>query len=325
MRILLFGDGEWATASLHRLMAAGVEIIGVVMRRRPTDSAFSAAASALGVPVLRPERVNDAEFVRTVGELRPHLNLSVSYDQIIRRPLLDSAPLGFVNYHAGKLPQYRGRNVINWAIINDETEIGVTAHYVDEGIDTGDIILQRTVPIGWTDTYLDVLRNVVRVLPELVVETVGLIRAERAPRHPQPRRGTYFSARREGDEWLDWADSSRFLYNKVRAISQPGPGARTWLGREVVTVWRAAYDPAWPRYRATPGEVVGGVEGEGVIVKTGDSTLLVKEVQLAGGPPQSPRWPIGTRLGLDLQTVIANLQSEVDSLRQKLDVAHNVG
>ena len=84
------------------------------------------------------------------------------------RPVLDTARLSFVNFHAGKLPFYRGRNVINWAIINGETEIGLTAHVVDEGIDTGDIVLQKTLPIGWTDTYGDVLTRIVDNFPDFV-------------------------------------------------------------------------------------------------------------------------------------------------------------
>ena len=112
------------------------------------------------------------------GRHSPDLNLSVSYDQIIRRPLLEAAPLGFVNFHAGKLPIYRGRNVVNWALINGETEIGLTAHFMDEGIDTGDILLQRTLPIAWTDTYGDVLSRVVDAFPDLVRDAVARDRGE---------------------------------------------------------------------------------------------------------------------------------------------------
>ena len=100
------------------------------------------------------------------------------------------------------------------------------------------------------------------------------------------------------------------LHNKVRAISQPGPGARTVLGDRVVTIWRAFFDPAWPRYRATPGQVVGRAR-EGAVVKTGDSTLLVQEVQEEGGAPECPRWPIGGRLGENLSAVVASLQERL--------------
>lgn len=297
LRIVLFGDAAWAAESLRRLHRAGHVVAGVFLRVRPTDGTLQDAAGALGVPTFQPARINDPGTVEVLRSLRPELGVSVSYDQIFGRASLDVAPLGVLNYHAGKLPFYRGRNVINWALINGERELGLTAHFVDEGIDTGDIVLQRTLPIGWCDTYADVLQRAVRHLPELVEETVDMAAQGRLERHPQPAWGTYFAARRPGDEWLDWSDSSVNLHNKVRAITRPGPGARTRLGGQELVVWRAYCDPAWPRYLAVPGEVVGRQGEDGVLVKTGDSVLLVREVQLPGAEAAVPRWTIGTRLG----------------------------
>ena len=156
--------------------------------------------------------------------------------------------------HAGKLPEYRGRNIINWAIINGETEIGVTVHLVDHGIDTGDILLQRILPIAWTDTYGDVLDRVVR-------DDSRARRREPRPDRERTRRsrgrrapgGTYFGGRRDGDEWLDWSQSSADVYNKIRGITHPGPGARTMLGDRPVIIWRAAYDPRWPQVSRDAG------------------------------------------------------------------------
>ena len=152
MRILLFGDGAWAANSTRRLLQSGHEILGVVVRRQPSDSTLVDTARALRLPVLQPDKVNSPEFVATIHSLAADLSLSISYNQILRPTMLETPRLGFVNFHAGKLPYYRGRNVINWAIINGESEIGITGHFIDEGIDTGDIILQRTLPISWTDT-----------------------------------------------------------------------------------------------------------------------------------------------------------------------------
>ncbi len=152
MRIVLFGDGEWATRSLLRLQADGHAVAGLVIRRRPTDRAFLECARQLGAPVLQPADVNAEAFVERVAALGADVGLSIAYDQILRRPLLATPRLGCVNFHAGKLPAYRGRNVITWAILNGEPEIGLTAHMMDDGIDTGGILLQRVLPIGWTDT-----------------------------------------------------------------------------------------------------------------------------------------------------------------------------
>lgn len=312
MRILFFGDGAWAANSLRRIAARSWSVGAVVLRRQPSTEALAQTARDLGVPVLQPGNVNSPEFLAIARSFSPDLNVSVSYDQIVRTPLLGLAPRGFVNFHAGKLPLYRGRNVVNWALINGETEIGITGHYMDEGIDTGDILLQRTLPIGWTDTYGDVLGRVVAAFPELVENTLEMIAADTAvPKRQAHLPGTYFGARREGDEWLDWADTSRNLHNKVRAITRPGPGARTALGDDPLVIWRAHWDPAWPSYRATPGEVVGR-RSDGAIVKTGDSTLLVQEAGAPGLPGAVPSWPTGTRLGAGpglVQTLLRRIRT----------------
>lgn len=296
LRIAWFGDGPWAAEALRRVHRAGHEVVSVYARRMPSDSSLEAAAQALGLPVCRPARANDEGTITRLRGLSPDLGISVSYDQILRRSMLEIPPLGILNFHAGKLPLYRGRNVINWALINGEHEIGLTAHYMDEGIDTGDIVLQRTLPVAWTDAYDVVLRRVVEQLPALVDEAVDLVATGRATRTPQSGWGTYFAARRPGDEWLAWSDTSVNLHNKIRAISRPAPGARTMLECEEVVVWSAYCDPAWPRYLATPGEVVGRLPDAGVLVKTGDSVLLLKEVQGQDGQCAVPTWPIGTRL-----------------------------
>jgi len=325
-RIVLFGDGPWAARSLELLAGRGYPVAGVVERVRPSDTSTSDAARALGVPVLRPARASAGEFIAELAALGPELGLSISYNQILRRPVLDVPRLGVLNFHAGMLPRYRGRNVINWAIINGEEEIGITAHQVDEGIDTGAIILQRALPIGWTDTYGDVLRRVVDAFPALVADAVELVASGRAVPVPQDESAaTYFGGREEGDEWLDWSATSRELHNKIRAIAHPGPGARTLLGDRPVTIWRAYYDPAWPSYVATPGQVVGHGDDGAAIVKTGDSTIRVEEVQLEGEESGAPRWRIGTRLGVHPTTALLSMKAALAGIERALGAATVTG
>jgi methionyl-tRNA formyltransferase len=307
IRIVLFGDGAWATNSLLRLAKTPHSIVGVVARKEPSDPTFAETVRALGLPLMQPSNPNSIEFADRVKSLAPDLNLSISYNQILRRSIIETASLGFLNFHAGKLPYYRGRNVINWAIINGEREIGMTAHFVDEGIDTGDIVLQRTLPIEWTDTYGDVLSRVVDAFPDLVLEAVAMIASGQPKRIQQADHpGTYFPGREEGDEWLDWSDNSFNLHNKIRAITRPGPGARTLLGNKIVRVWRAFYDPSWPKYMATPGQIVGRRDN-GVLVKTGDSTIMLQEIQIDNDTCETPSWRIGTRLGINLVALLPNI------------------
>lgn len=315
LRILLFGDGAWATDSLVRLHSNDcLRVVAVVQRVQPSEETLANEARKLNIPVIQPGHVNSEDFLQHVKSLSPDLNLSISYNQILKLPLLQTAPLGTINFHAGKLPRYRGRNVINWAIFNGETEIGLTSHFVDEGIDTGDIIHQETLPIGWTDTYGDVLTRIVQRFPDFVMRTVDSVVSGDYERRSQcDAAGTYFGAREAGDEWLDWSDTSFNLHNKIRAISRPGPGARTMIGDEPLIIWNAFFDPSSPRYLSTPGQVVGRGSA-GVLVKTGDSTILVKEVEYENGNCLTPQWPIGTRLGINPATQLAAVLSRLHRL-----------
>lgn len=290
MNLIFFGDGAWATTCLHTLLTHGYHIPAVVLRHTPTDHTLADLAKQTGIATYAPARVNDPGFVDTIRRLGADLHVSYSYDQLLRHPLID---LGFINCHAGKLPDYRGRSVVNWAMINGETDIGLTVHHIDDGIDTGDIIVQKTLPIDWHDTYGSLLTKIAAAFPDVLLEAL---------RHPERRTpqahlpGSYFCQRQPGDEWLDWHDTSFNLYNKIRALSHPGPGARTNLNYHPVTIRQARYDPDWPTYIAIPGEIVGRQPGVGVTVKTANSILAVDRVTV-NGQDQIPAWPLGTRLG----------------------------
>ncbi len=296
MRLAFFGDGIRATKCLKKVIEHEHDVVAIVLRNKPPDDTTEILAQQTGIPIYRPRSVNSPDFVAELQANKPDLCVSVYYDQIFRTPIIESSKMGIINCHAGKLPYYRGLNVINWAIINDEKEIGLTVHYIDEGIDTGDIILQRTLPVRWTDTYGSIIEKVQSSFPGLLVEALELIKKGEVRRQAQSYlQGTYFSARIPGDEFIDWRDTSLSIYNKIRAITDPGPGARTLLGKQVMLIWAARYDPDWPKYIATPGEVVGKDLTKGVIVKTGDSTIIIESIQFEGHEREIPMFPIGTR------------------------------
>ena len=317
MRIGYFADGVWGTKCLQALVDSGRIPVLLVLRTKPTTSSLEELASSHGIPIESPRNVNTPEFVQRVRSLDVDLNVSMSYNQVLKREIIESTRFGFVNCHAGKLPYYRGRNVLNWALINGESEIGLTVHYVDEGIDTGDIILQRSLPIEWRDTYGTVLSKVEDAFPDLLVSAIDLIESGHAGRTPQrDLPGTYFSNRIDGDEWIDWSRPSLEIYNKIRAISHPGPGARTLVGDRLLTVWRAGYDPEWPQYMGIPGQVVGVVPNSGILVKTGDSSLLIESAQRDGEDEGIPSLPIGTRLGVNVLDTIYRLQRDLAELQE---------
>lgn len=305
MKIAYFGDGLWAQRALDRILDAGrFQIVAIVARHSNPDPVLRDAANRLNVPFLSPPDVNDRAFIDRMAALGEALYVSMSYDQILRREILDSARLGFINCHAGALPFYRGRNPLNWVLINGEKRFGVTVHDVDLGIDTGDVIVQNFADIGPDDTYATLLERAHDLCGEVLLEALRRIADGTAKRTPQSTIhpvGFYCGRRRDGDEVLDWSWPTARLHNFIRGITLPGPCARTWRGEKPVAIVSAAPIPDAPSYIATPGEVVGRFD-DGVVVKTGDTTIMITGSAAVGpdgefGAVEVPRWPIGSRLG----------------------------
>jgi methionyl-tRNA formyltransferase len=142
MKIGYFGDGRWAQKSLRKILAMdGIEVTFIVPRFKNPDSELRKIADEEGIPFLVTKNVNTKEFIQLIDKYSADLFVSMSFDQILKEDFLRVPPKGTINCHAGALPFYRGRNVLNWVLINDEKSFGVTVHYVDKGIDTGDIMV----------------------------------------------------------------------------------------------------------------------------------------------------------------------------------------
>jgi len=330
-----FGDGPWSHRALQTLLADDrFRLAFVVARSSRDEPTLRTFAEAAGVPFLRPDNVNGDAFLEAVAPLAADLFVSMSYDQIFRGRLIRLPRLGVVNCHAGALPRYRGRNVLNWAIINGEDHFGVSVHYIDEGIDTGDLIAQRRVGIAPEDTYLEVLEKAFPACAETLHAALVDIAEDRVTRTPQSGTGFYCGMRRDGDEWLEWTWPSKRVHDFIRGVAPPAPGARTALqpsivqpsalqssaGDVQVALLRSRLVPGAPSYYGTPGEVIG-VNARGVVVKTGDAYLEVHEVaQVAGdgslGEVKRPRYRVGSRFHPSVTEYrLAKMQRELDVLR----------
>jgi len=304
MRIGYFADGRWAHEALDRIRHLdGVKVGYIVARYESPDPVLESAAEDLGVPFLVDANVNSEAFRTTLRDFDVDLNVSMSFNQILKRPTLELAPKGFINCHAGALPFYRGRNVLNWVLINGEERFGVTVHHIDEGIDTGDIIEQRFAPIGPNDDYAALLDRAVDLCADTLESALAALRDGTDTRTPQTEIhpvGLYCSARREGDEWIDWTWSTERIHNLVRGIAPPAPGARTTLDDTTVAVIGSERIPGAPSYIDRPGSVVGR-DPQGIIVKTGDTTLrLTRIADASNGGLEHKRTPsmrIGTVFG----------------------------
>ncbi len=281
MKIGYFADGPWAHKSLEKILKNDrFEIAFIVVRYDSADKVLAEYAQKLNVPLLKHKNVNSDEFLNNIRIFNVDINVSMSFNQILKSDIINLAPKGFINCHAGALPFYRGRNILNWVLINGEKEFGVTVHYVDEGIDTGDIILQKTQDIAPDDRYGDLLNKAYVLCADTLYEALCQIESGNAKRIQQASihpTGFYCSRRLPGDETIDWNWSSERIFNFVRGIAVPGPGARTFLSGNELIIDKAFLIPDMPSYIDKPGNVVGKNK-DGIIVKTGTNAILISSV-----------------------------------------------
>lgn len=275
-----YADGPWSHQALAELVIdPSIRIAFVCARSDRPDPILQAQAATHGIRFIAHPKINSDEFLELAYPSGCDLFVSMSFNQIFGKRLRERPRLGTINCHAGKLPFYRGRNILNWALINDEKEFGITVHYVNQGIDTGDILAQRVYPITDLDTYATVLERAYYGCAELLVNTIkrlqsGDIRAvPQSDIHPV---GFYCTARRNGDERLSWNQTSREIFNFVRAICEPGPQARTFVGTAEIKINHVQLVPDAPTYKGIPGAVVG-IEAGSLLVKTADSYVRVVE------------------------------------------------
>lgn len=278
MIIGYFADGPWAHRALEKLLANdGIKVAFICARYNAPDQVLRTRAERQGIPFLVHPNINSREFLASIENHECDLFVSMSFNQIFRKATIETPPLGTINCHAGKLPFYRGRNILNWALINDESEFGITVHYVDEGIDTGDIIRQKCFPISDNDDYSTLLERAYIGCADLLAEAIEDIMHGKVERQVQSNihpLGFYCTARAPGDERLNWNQPSRRIFNFIRAICPPGPAARCFLGDKEIRIIRIEYLADAPVYIGVPGSVLAK-DKAGFLVKTSDSYVRV--------------------------------------------------
>lgn len=205
----------------------------------------------------------------------------MSFDQIFKEKIINLTPYKIINCHAGKLPFYRGRNILNWVLINDEKDFGITVHYVDSGIDTGDIILQKTYEITDNDTYKTLLEKAYVGCAEILYDAINLFKFGIVKGRKQDEKGFYCTQRKLGDEILDFNQTSREIFNFVRAICIPGPMARAYINGEEMKINRVEMIPNTINYKCINGAILKK-EKDGFLVKTQDNFVKITEYEFNG-------------------------------------------
>lgn len=285
LKIGYFADGPWSHEAFRLLILdPTIKIQFIVPRSDTTDNTLKDFSEKYNIELFSTPNINSKDFLSQIEKYECDLFVSMSFNQIFKKAIINIPPHKIINCHAGKLPFYRGRNILNWALINDEKEFGITIHYVDEGIDTGDIILQRCYAISEQDDYKTLLEcayiNCARDLYDAVklIQTGNIRPIKQTSIHPV---GHYCGMRRVGAEIINWNQSSREVFNFIRAICSPGPKARTMLEGKEVKINRSRMIPNAPIYKCTTGLIVGK-SMNGYVVKTQDSTVEISEIEYEG-------------------------------------------
>ncbi|HFQ90908.1 MAG TPA: methionyl-tRNA formyltransferase, partial [Desulfobulbus sp.] len=225
LRILFMGTPDFAVPSLQALIDGPDQVVAVVCQpdrprgrgRKLTPPPVRRCAEAAGIPVLQPSSIRTDEFHDTVRELRPDLIVVAAYGRILPGSLLNLPPMGTINVHGSLLPKYRGAAPIQWAVINGETETGVTIMQMDEGMDTGDILLPVKTPIGEEDTAGTLFARLARLGGEALVKAIALLKEGRLTPIPQDDTlATEAPMLTKEQGRLDWSRDARSLHCLIR-------------------------------------------------------------------------------------------------------------
>lgn len=306
MKIVFMGTPEFAVPCLQKIIDEGHEVVAVVTQPdKPKGRGKKLAmppvkelALKYDIPVYQPLKAREESFVDTLKEMNPELIVVVAFGQILPKSILDIPKYGCVNVHASLLPRYRGAAPLNWVIINGEEKTGVTTMYMDEGLDTGDMILKSEIPLDDEITAGELHDKMMIDGAKVLKETIDLIEKGEAPREKQSNEDTCYSPimnKSLGN--IDWKKSAIDIHNLVRGIN-PWPSAYTTYEGQTMKIWKTKVIDK--NSDKDPGTIIS-VDKEGMNVSTSEGILQIKEIQMAGKKRMEvPEYIKGNNINTDI-------------------------
>lgn len=289
MKIIFMGTPDFAKESLEAVYNEGYEILAVVTNPdRPkgrgmkmVESPVKEFAKEKNLKIYQPEKVKkNIEFIEEIKSLNPDIICVVAYGKILPKELLEIPKYGCINVHGSLLPKYRGAAPIQWAVLNGDEETGVTTMYMDEGMDTGDMILKEKVTIGENETTGELWNRLSKIGGELLVKTLKEIEEGTAPREKQGNDFTIAPMLDKKMAKIDWKNKSAIeIKNLVRGLN-PIMGAYSFLNGKKIKFWNVAIATINKNVENLKnGTVIASDDKEGLLIKTKDGIIKVLEIQ----------------------------------------------
>ena len=293
MKIVFMGTPAFAVPGLNKLIENGYDIAAVVTQpdrksgrgHKVAPPPVKTAAQKHGIPVLQFERIKNDDGIAALRDIAPDIIITAAFGQILPKAILDMPPLGCINVHASLLPKYRGAAPIQWAIINGEAQSGVTIMYMDEGLDTGDMISSAVTEITNDMTGGELYEILAYQGADLLIHTLKSIENGTALRTQQRKEdASYYPPLSKELGAIDWHKPARDIYDLIRALN-PVMSAYGVMGQEKIKIWNASVTEG----TAAPGKIVCADAKEGLVVGTGDGLLRVETVQMPGTKRMTPQ------------------------------------
>lgn len=291
MKVLFMGTPDFAVPTLERLVSDGHHLVGVITQpdrpkgrgKKVTAPPVKVKALELELPVYQPLKVKDPEFVEVIKNLKPDVIVVVAFGQILSKAILEIPRYGCINVHASLLPKYRGAAPIHWSVIDGEKETGVTIMKMEEGLDTGPMLLKEAIDIGKWDTTGMIHDKLAMLGARLLSQAMELINSGQAIYIEQNHEeATYAVLLKREHEEIDWSRPAEEIFNQIKGLD-PWPGAFTKLNGESLKIWSA--EPFVTPFQGRIGEIVLVKPEMGIVVATGLGHLLITQIQ----PPGSKR------------------------------------
>jgi methionyl-tRNA formyltransferase len=282
VRAVVLAYHEIGYVCLEELIKSKIEVVALFTHPDDPDEEVwfrtpRSLAEAHAIPVFDPPSLKEPAWVDRIRALSPDYLFSFYYRNMLPGAILDIPRLAPLNLHGSLLPRFRGRCPVNWVLIEGETKTGLTLHVMEVKPDAGDIVAQKEVEIAFDDTAHSLAVKLAAAARILMVEIMPLLESATFERRPQEGASSYYGGRKPEDGIIDWQKSADAIYNLIRAVTHPYPGAFTFLDARKLFIWKAL-----PQKAARRGEPGAVATAHPLVVETGDGTLRILSLQLEG-------------------------------------------